>query len=271
MAGKKRKKSNAVIRKKEAMLQEQAAAKKRKQQIIFTCVTAVLIVALAFGIVFGGIALYKRAKANDYCAYRTTRDISGRDICYADIVIKDYGTVRVLLDRTTAPITVDNFVNLAKSGFYDGLTFHRVIKDFMIQGGDPNGDGTGGNLDKDGNKVTIEGEFSDNGHANDIKHIRGVISMARSSGNNTASSQFFICNADSDKVTALNGKYAAFGYVIRGLEIIDQITKDTKKYADSNGDISNKERQVVIEKITIIEFGSSNSGENETEPDILGE
>ncbi len=163
------------------------------------------------------------------CSYKETRDISGRDIKYVEICFEDYGKCVVLLDGTTAPKTVENFITLVKSGFYDGLTIHRVIKDFMIQGGDPNGDGTGGSAN------TVKGEFSDNGHTNDIKHIKGVISMARSKDNNSASSQFFICNADA---SSLDGSYAAFGYVVEGLSVIDKITEKVfpkTKYASYYG------------------------------------
>ena len=152
------------------------------------------------------------------CEYKETRSIEGRDISYVEMSIKDYGEVVILLDATTAPITVNNFLKLVNSGFYDGLTFHRIIKDFMIQGGDPEGNGTGGSEEE------IYGEFDENGHANDIPHIKGVISMARSQDNNSGSSQFFICNADARE--SLDGKYAAFGYVVEGLDVIDEITED---------------------------------------------
>ena len=150
------------------------------------------------------------------CVYASERDIEGRDISYVEIKVKDFGKIVVLLDATTAPITVENFLSLVNEGFYDGLVFHRVIKDFMIQGGDPLGNGTGGSA------KTIKGEFSKNGYYNDIKHKRGVISMARSESYDSASSQFFICNADS---SSLDGSYAAFGYVVKGMDVVDKITK----------------------------------------------
>ena len=156
--------------------------------------------------------------AKDYCEYAKDRDTEGREIYYAEISVRNYGKIVVLLDATTAPITVDNFVSLAKSGFYNGLKFHRIIDDFMIQGGDPKGDGTGGS------GTNIKGEFAENGYENDISHLRGVISMARGQSNNSASSQFFICNADSIK--SLDGKYAAFGYVVSGMSVVDDITDD---------------------------------------------
>ncbi len=152
------------------------------------------------------------------CEYLETRSIEGRDIKYVEMCIEDYGKLVILLDATTAPITVANFISLVEDGFYDGLTFHRIIKDFMIQGGDPSADGTGGS-DKD-----IFGEFATNGHQNDISHKYGVISMARSEDPNSASSQFFICNADAS--SSLDGSYAAFGYVVEGMSVIDEITKD---------------------------------------------
>ena len=159
---------------------------------------------------------------------------------HAEIQVKDYGTITVELDADTAQITVTNFVNLAKDGFYDNLTFHRIMDGFMIQGGDPNGDGTGG-VDK-----TIKGEFSSNGVENEISHTRGPISMARAQDPDSASSQFFIVQEDSDY---LDGNYAAFGHVTSGMEIVDQICKDVP-VEDDNGTVK-AENQPVIEKITI--------------------
>ena len=159
---------------------------------------------------------------------------------HAEIQVNDYGTITVELDADTAPITVTNFVNLAKDGFYDNLTFHRIMDGFMIQGGDPNGDGTGG-ADQ-----TIKGEFSSNGVENEISHTRGTISMARAQDPDSASSQFFIVQEDSDY---LDGNYAAFGHVTSGMEIVDQICKDVP-VEDDNGTVK-AENQPVIEKITI--------------------
>ncbi len=160
---------------------------------------------------------------------------------YVEINIKDYGTIKVELDADTAPITVTNFVNLIKDGFYDGLTFHRIIKDFMIQGGDPSGDGTGGSSEE------IEGEFANNGIKNNISHKRGVISMARSQDYNSASSQFFIVHQDS---TFLDGEYAGFGHVTEGMDIVDKIC-DNVKTTDDNGTVE-KDNQPIIESIKYI-------------------
>ena len=149
--------------------------------------------------------------------------------------MKDYGTIKVELDADAAPITVTNFVNLAKKGFYDGLTFHRIMSGFMIQGGDPRGDGTGGS------DQTIKGEFSQNGVENNLLHTRGAISMARSRANDSASSQFFIVHEDSKH---LDGSYAAFGYVTEGMDVVDRICEDAEP-TDNNGTIPTEEQPVM--------------------------
>ena len=167
-----------------------------------------------------------------------------------EIDVKDYGKIDLELDADTAPITVTNFVKLVKEGFYDGLTFHRIMKGFMIQGGDPKGDGTGGSPE------TIKGEFSSNGVENNISHVRGVISMARSQDMNSASSQFFIVHEDS---TFLDGQYAAFGRVLDGMKVVDKIANKAKPI-DDNGTIE-KEDQPVITSIKVIEESKEESAE----------
>jgi peptidyl-prolyl cis-trans isomerase B (cyclophilin B) len=137
------------------------------------------------------------------------------DNVQVQITMEDGGEILLELDATQAPLTVANFVALADQGFYDGLTFHRIIPNFMIQGGDPQGTGAGGS------GQTIKGEFAENGVNNSISHLRGTISMARSQQPDSASSQFFITNADS---TYLDGKYAAFGHVISGMDVVDKIS-----------------------------------------------
>ena len=169
-----------------------------------------------------------------------TIDAAGKH--HIEIQVKDYGTIKAELDGDAAPITVANFLKLAESGFYDGLTFHRIIDGFMIQGGDPKGNGTGG-ADK-----TIKGEFSQNGVENKLSHVRGTLSMARSQDMDSASSQFFIVQSDS---TYLDGQYAGFGTVTEGMDIVDQICKDTP-VQDSNGTVSASD-QPVIESIKVID------------------
>ncbi|MBQ6260422.1 MAG: peptidylprolyl isomerase [Firmicutes bacterium] len=162
---------------------------------------------------------------------------------YANIDVRDYGTIRVKLEPSAAPITVENFVKLAKSGFYDGLTFHRIMEGFMIQGGDPDGNGSGGSGEN------IKGEFSSNGVENSLSHTRGAISMARNSFDmDSASSQFFIVHKDS---TFLDGDYACFGYVTEGMEVVDAIAEDAQPI-DNNGTIP-ADQQPVITSITIEE------------------
>lgn len=173
-------------------------------------------------------------------------DISSIDttsgLHHATISVKDFGTIELELDADAAPITVANFISLASSGFYDGLTFHRIQEGFMMQGGDPEGNGTGGSDTK------IKGEFAANGVSNPISHKRGVISMARAKQNDSASSQFFICHGDAS--SWLDGQYAAFGKVINGMDVVDKIC--TKKYTvDKNYVITNKSEQPVIEWISI--------------------
>jgi len=158
-----------------------------------------------------------------------------------EINIKDYGTIKVELDADIAPITVTNFIKLAESGFYDGLTFHRIMSGFMIQGGDPLGTGNGGSNE------FIKGEFSANGVQNNISHTRGTISMARATRYDSASSQFFIVHKDS---LFLDGNYAGFGYVTSGMEIVDKICEVTP-VEDNNGKVL-KENQPIIESIKVI-------------------
>lgn len=154
------------------------------------------------------------------------------------IDVKGFGSMLLELDPEAAPKTVENFENLVKEGFYDGLTFHRIIKGFMIQGGDPKGNGTGDS------KVKIPGEFASNGwDQNKISHKRGVISMARTAYPNSASCQFFIVHEDS---TFLDGDYAAFGHVVEGIEVVDAITA-IPTYPDDS-----PSKKVVIKKISIV-------------------
>lgn len=180
-----------------------------------------------------------------FCACGKEEEVSDENYLsgkyLVDIVIQDHGTIRVELDADAAPITVTNFVNLVEEGFYDGLTFHRIIEGFMMQGGDPMGNGQGGS-DK-----TIKGEFQVNGVENPLSHTRGAISMARAKQYNSASSQFFIMHED---YTGLDGQYACFGYVIEGMEIVDEICENAK-VIDNNGTVL-PENQPIIESITLV-------------------
>lgn len=175
---------------------------------------------------------------------------SGGDPVKVEMSVKDYGKIELELYPDIAPITVDNFVSLVKDGFYDGLTFHRIVKDFMIQGGDPKGDGTG-----DSGK-NIKGEFTANGVNNTLSHTRGVISMARGNHPDSASSQFFIVHQDS---TFLDGSYAAFGKVTSGMETVDKIAEAEVYNPNPNPDpqvrqeVSTPVTPVVIEYIKVIE------------------
>lgn len=161
---------------------------------------------------------------------------------HVEISVKEYGIISVELDATYAALSVENFMKLAGEGFYDGLTFHRIIKDFMIQGGDPKGDGTGGS------EYTIKGEFKENGVENPHTAIRGAIAMARSNDMDSASSQFFIVHQDSPH---LDGKYAVFGYVTEGMDVVDSICEAVKA-EDSNGTVIS-ENQPVIESVKVID------------------
>lgn len=161
---------------------------------------------------------------------------------HVTIDVQDYGTISLELDADTAPISVTNFINLANEGFYDGLTFHRIISGFMIQGGDPNGNGTGGS------EKTIKGEFSANGVENDISHVRGVISMARANDPDSGSSQFFIVHEDS---TFLDGQYAAFGHVTDGMDVVDAIC-EAVPVQDKDGTVAAAD-QPVITAVTVVD------------------
>ena len=159
-----------------------------------------------------------------------------KELPVAIMVVKDFGKVEIELYPHIAPNTVNNFISLANSGFYDGLTFHRVIKDFMVQGGDPEGSGMGGPGYK------IKGEFSKNKFQNDLKHTEGIISMARSQNKNSAGSQFFIVTKNASH---LDGKYASFGKVINGMDIVHDI--ENIKTGANNNPIND----IIIESIKV--------------------
>lgn len=203
--------------------------------LIAVLVVAAAIVALVFR--FGGFAKNTNSDGNV-----TASADANVATDYIQIDVENYGTIAAELYGNAAPITVENFLKLVDEGFYDGLTFHRIISGFMIQGGDPLGTGMGGSSDK------IKGEFTANGVENPILHTRGVLSMARSQSYDSASSQFFIMHADASH---LDGQYAAFGCVLSGMEVVDEICANTK-VQDSNGTVL-AANQPVITSIKRIE------------------
>ncbi len=209
------------------------ATKSKKKQnstpMIIVATVAVLLLAV------GGLMLSKNSTSD-----QPANTLTGTH--YVQIDVQDYGTITAELYAETAPITVTNFMKLVDEGFYNGLTFHRIISGFMIQGGDPLGNGTGGSSEQ------IKGEFAQNGVKNDLAHTRGVLSMARSSLPNSASSQFFIMHQDAPH---LDGSYAAFGKVLTGMEVVDTICQNTP-VTDGNGSVA-KANQPVITAIKRIE------------------
>ena len=216
-----------------------------KKNIIFI-VGIIIVIAIIFIINF---VVGKKNLEREKAAL-----LSGKH--YVEIVVADYGNIQLELDADTAPITVTNFIKLVNQKFYDGLTFHRVVDGFMIQGGDPKGAGTGGSSE------TIKGEFTANGVTNNISHKRGVISMARSNSMNSASSQFFIMHQDN---AGLDGNYAAFGHVIEGMDVVDKIVEKTP--VEEDGESVLPENQPVITSIreinppAIHEIGTTNEEE----------
>ena len=231
--------------------EEMAAAEKNTQKqtfIIFSVAIALVVVALV--LVF---ALQDRPVEVDMAEIKAEIDSmkvedfteTNKKTEYVKITVKDHGDIIVRLRSDIAPITVKNFQKLVGDKFYDGLTFHRIYKGFMIQGGDPKGDGTGGS------GTTIKGEFEENGVKNDLSHVTGVISMARrSSPMDSATSQFFICNADASG--SLDGSYAGFGYVVAGLDTVMSVS-DVEVTANSSGEMSKPVGTVTITSIRFVE------------------
>lgn len=218
-----------------------AAQEKQKKQKklpwLIGGIIAVFLLILAVVLLLtqcGGSEPEVLPEATESTLAKTQTDVSGKH--HVEIEIENYGTIRVELDADAAPITVANFLKLANEGFYDGLTFHRIMEGFMIQGGDPEGNGTGGSSE------TIKGEFSENGVENPLSHTRGAISMARNGYDmDSASSQFFIVHADSQ---FLDGQYACFGYVTEGMDVVDAICSDAKP-VDDNGTIMPDEQPII--------------------------
>lgn len=203
-----------------------------KNRNIFVVIGIILIIGLTFGI---NVLINNKQDKKE----TNVELLSGK--YYVEMTIRDYGRIIVELDADAAPITVTNFVNLVNNKFYDGLTFHRIINGFMIQGGAS---------DKEVKMPTIKGEFSANGIENNILHKRGVISMARVDGNyDSASTQFFIMHKD---YPSLDGQYAAFGHVVEGIDVVDKIAK-VESIPDTNGIVEDS-KQPVIETMILIDY-----------------
>ena len=236
-------------------------AEKAKKKMMKIGLTSIVSIILVVALIFGIVAIVKNSGSEDPLDDDTEESGSTNEDTdtitwltevespthYAIIDIADYGQITVALDGNSAPETVENFVTLAEEGFYDGLTFHRIIEGFMMQGGDPDADGTGGNTDEDGNEINITGEFYYNGYDNYLSHVRGAISMARADDYDSASSQFFIVQEDA--TSSLDMLYAAFGYVIEGMDVVDAVCEAAEP-TDDNGTIE-AENQPVITSITI--------------------
>ena len=233
----------------------------KKSQMVITIIAIVLVILLIGTLCYGYVK-------------KLTSEVKNP---IATIEVKDYGTMKVELYPEKAPNTVKNFIQLANRGFYDELTFHRIVKDFMIQGGDKDGTGTGNATKadlKDGEsdeKYAIKGEFSQNGfYQNDIRHEKGVISMARSDysqmglyeqGYNSASSQFFITTKDT---SSLNSQYAAFGKVIEGMDVLEKLENvEVKPAEEEGGEASTPVNPPVITSIRVETYGVD-YGEPET-------
>lgn len=241
---------------KEAELLRKQQEKKRNTLIGICVAAVVLIAAIVLAIIFAPktaepVETAAREKTVDMSAVK--EEIDSRQVSeftesdtptdYIRLAVQDYGEMVVRLIPETAPITVSNFKDLVSRHFYDGLTFHRIYPGFMIQGGDPDGNGTGGS------GTDIKGEFELNGIQNDLSHIRGVISMARATPPDTASSQFFICHADAQ--SSLDGRYAAFGYVVAGLSTVDAIC-EVELEDNGAGEVSHPVTPVILTSATFV-------------------
>ncbi len=250
--GQKKKNNNYVgskgyIAKEEAKKAKAEAERKHKLVVM---VSLILAGVLFIGACFGIAPIAKAVKTNTMGTGTADhslmdRSIEGRNIKYAEFTIKNYGKFVVLLDATAAPKTVENFVKLVNEGFYDGLTFHRAMSS-IIQGGDPEANGTGGYTDENGKKVTVPGEYPTG-----IKHVAGTISMARGTTKDSASSQFFICTST---VSSWDSSYTSFGYVVEGMSVIEDVNEDMMKTLDGEGDtIENVKKQPVIKSVKILD------------------
>ena len=234
-----------VARAAAAAQQKAEQAKLDKRNMIIGIVAVILVAVVALFLILGGKdepAQNTNPTTVTESAPSAANEIEAKATHNVTIEIENYGTITAELYGEVAPITVENFVKLAGEGFYDGLTFHRISDGFMIQGGDPRGNGTGGS------DQNIKGEFKANGVDNPITHQRGVLSMARSSAYDSASSQFFIMHQVSPW---LDGQYAAFGCVLEGMDVVDAICANTP-VTDGNGTVA-KANQPKITSIKVTE------------------
>lgn len=209
---------------------------KRYLSLFFITILTSLFMLMGCG---NNVSIAKEKSNTESKASETSEKSSieeNKNLPIATITVNGYGVIKAELYPEIAPNTVNNFIDLANKNFYNNLKFHRVIKNFMIQAGDPKGDGTGGP------GYSIEGEFTSNGFANSLKHTKGVLSMARTSDPNSAGSQFFIMSGDAAN---LDGEYAAFGKVVSGLDVVDKIQNVSTNSADA------PKEDVVITSITV--------------------
>ena len=211
-----------------------------KKQGMSRSTMLIIVIIAAIAVLAAGVVIFNGWGGGNDAADNGA--IVPQATAWVEIDVQDYGVIKAELYGNVAPITVDNFVKLAGEGFYDGLTFHRIISGFMIQGGDPNGNGTGGSATR------IKGEFSANGVNNPVVHERGVLSMARSSAPDSASSQFFIMHQAAPH---LDGSYAAFGRVLSGMDVVDAICANTP-VIDGNGTVT-AANQPVITAVRVID------------------
>ena len=239
---------NSRMRDTQRAAEQAKAAQQRRNRWIALAAAAVIIIAAIVVLTIGGTK--DEPVVNATAAPTQVPDVTPVASHVVEIDIAGYGVITAELYSNIAPITVENFVSLANEGFYDGLTFHRIIDGFMMQGGCPDGNGTGGS------GRNIRGEFTSNGVYNPLKHERGVLSMARSAVADSASSQFFIMHQDS---AWLDGEYAAFGRVVTGMEIVDAICANTP-VTDSNGSVA-RENQPVINAIRVVEAADEPAAE----------
>ncbi len=233
---------NEIIQAQMRKYREDKLKKEARQKKI----TIAVIVALLVFSIIGGVVAYAvwAASPGGVCDYYIDREYNPEDVTFVKVKIKGYARPIVLLiDESVAPITAQNFVSLVEKGYYDGLDFHRIIKGFMIQGGDDS------HLPASEQAPSIKGEFASNGYDNPLLHKRGVISMARTSVKDSASCGFFICDADSSH---LDGEYAAFGYVVSGMDTVDAIADYATGKTDSNGNLNAGVKQPVIEYMKIL-------------------